>query len=288
MKDTPHTVGIVGYPLDTTLSPAIHNATFRRMQLPFVYLPFAVAPRYLGNLLACMRLMDVEGLNVTTPHKMAVCPLLPRLDSEARRIGAVNTIVLERGRFTGYNTDAPGFLRAFRRVTRGELRGRSVTIIGAGGAARAVAYAVCQAGASRVVMANRTIRRARMAAGQLRRWFRTPRVTVTDLGQRSLKRALAGTDLLIQASGTSPARPGDLPLPLAALPRSAWIVDLRYGANSTQTLRHAERLGFQHVDGLPLLVEQAALSFALWTGKTMDIATAMRTARKALQSLQNP
>lgn len=285
MKETPHTVGIVGYPLDTTLSPAIHNAAFRRLRLPFVYLPFAVAPRYLRNLLACMRLMDVEGLNVTAPHKMAVCPLLPCLDPEARRIGAVNTIVLSRGRFTGYNTDAPGFLRAFRRVTREELRGRSVTIIGAGGAARAVAYAVCQAGASRIVIANRTARTARMVAGLLRRAFRAPRVTVADPGRRGLTRVFAATDLLIQASSAPTARPRDLPLPLAALPRSAWIVDLRYGANSTQTLRHAERLGFQHVDGVSHLVEQAALSFALWTGKTMDIAQAMRTARKALQSL---
>ena len=248
MKETPHVVGIVGYPLDGTVSPAVHNAMFQRLGLPFVYLPFTVEPRHLPNLLRCMRLTDVEGLNVTMPHKTAVYRLLRRLTPEAKRIGAVNTLVLQGRDYVGHNTDGAGFLAALSHDTGETVAGKHVTLIGAGGAAAAVAYSLCKGGAAQVVIANRTLRQAAHLVRRLRGFFPRVRLEACALQRRRLTAHLATTDLLIQATGAPLTAP--LPLAFATLSKRCIVADLRYGAKPTPLVQAAKRHRLRHVDGL--------------------------------------
>ncbi|MBI2345785.1 MAG: shikimate dehydrogenase [Deltaproteobacteria bacterium] len=280
MKETPRILGIIGYPLDQTLSPAIHNGACRRMGLPFCYLPFAVAPRYLPNLLRCMRLTDVEGLNVTTPHKVAVVPLLDGLDLLARRIGAVNTIVLRRGRYIGYNTDAPAFATALHAVTRRDWAGASATVLGAGGAARAVIYALGETGVDQVTIINRRLTTAAKLVAHFHRALPRVKMVARRWSTESLRKAMPTTDLLVQAT-TLPYESA-LRTALNYIPPSATVFDLNYGAKTTRIGRLIKRQGFRYVDGLPMLIEQAALSFAIFTGRKMDRKGASRDAHNSL------
>lgn len=284
---TPHIVGIVGYPLHFTLSPTIFAAAFRRLQLPYVYLPFVVAPRHLKNLLRCMRLMDVEGLNVTSPYKTAVLPLCDRVTPTARRIGAVNTLVTERGKFVGHNTDAAGFLEALRSACGREPRGARATIFGAGGAARAVADALQRGGAARITIVNRTPRHA----ATLVRTVRAPRAKTAwrthPWTAAAMRDVFPTTDLLIHATSQQWTPVAIARLPLRRLPAGALLIDLQYGVNATPLVLAARALDFQAVDGLPILVAQAAASFRLWTGRAMATDASLRGLRKSIISLRN-
>lgn len=278
MMDTPRVIGLIGDPVAHSLSPALHNTLFAHHHLPFVYLPLRVRSAQLGALLQCMCLADVEGINVTAPHKLAIVPLLDRLDRHAAAIVAVNTVVVRRRRSTGFNTDAPGVLAALQHTFRTTPRGMQVALIGAGGAAHAVAYAVLNAHAESLTILDRTQQRARHLAERLA--ARYPRATIQalPLTPSRLRTALAGTDLLVQAGSAPPRGRGHLPW--VPCQTNARILDLRYGANTNTFLDGARRQGLRVADGLEMLIQQAALSFALWTGVTPDLDHLRRTLRR--------
>jgi len=164
---TTRVVGVIGWPIEHTLSPAMHNVALQEMQLDWVYLAFAVRPEDVGVAVAAVRGLGMVGLNVTIPHKQRVVKYLDEVDETARALEAVNTIVREQGRLVGYNTDGPGFLRSLEE--RGHsVAGKRVAIIGAGGAARAVAYAVACGGASSLSVLNRTPEKAEKVAELVR------------------------------------------------------------------------------------------------------------------------
>ena len=143
--------GVIGDPIEHTMSPAMHNAAYEAVGLDFIYLAFKVSAAELRNAMTGMRALGIKGLNVTISHKVTVIPFLDRIDPLAEKIGAVNIVVNENGALTGYNTDAMGFLRAL--VKHGtEPRGRKVLLLGAGGAARAIAHVLAEEGASLVIL----------------------------------------------------------------------------------------------------------------------------------------
>ncbi len=151
--------GVIGDPIEHTMSPVMHNAAFKNMGVDYVYLAFRVRKEELGRAIEGMRALNIRGLNVTIPHKVAVIPFLDELDHLADKIGAVNTIVNDNGVLRGYNTDATGFLRAL--VERGiETEGESVVILGAGGASRAISFIISER-RSNLVIVNRTWNRAK-------------------------------------------------------------------------------------------------------------------------------
>ncbi|MBI4365439.1 MAG: hypothetical protein HY543_01320 [Deltaproteobacteria bacterium] len=283
MTETPHVLGIIGYPLAHTYSPAIHNAMCKRLGLPYVYLPFIVAPRHLPNLLTCMRLTDVEGLNVTTPHKTRVVALLPSLDAEARAIGAVNTIALTRRGYRGYNTDAAGIAAALKRFTGETFRGRRVLLLGAGGAARAAAFAAARERAASILVVNRTAAHAKRLSADLGRRFRRTAIFTMPLRTAGLRRACTDVDTIIQATNA----PAGTLLPLAwkKFPRDAIGIELRYGPAPTAFERSAMEHGLVRVDGVTILTLQAAASFRIWTGRSMDVPFALRIARKVSRTV---
>jgi len=246
---------VIGWPVDRSRSPAIHNAAFEALGLDWRYERLPVPPEEGATIPDRLRAMGAEGASVTMPHKESVIPILDAIDDVARRIGAVNTIVARDGGFAGHNTDADGFRRAAGDAGIA-LAGRDVLVLGAGGAARAVVAALAGARARAVVSARRPDRSAALAE----------RFGATALPWE----AQGAWDVLVNAT---PA--GDESVLWAFAGRPA-VLDLVYG-RPTRLLEAARAAGVQATDGLGMLVHQAAIAFELWTGVRAPLAV-MRAA----------
>lgn len=275
----PTRVGLLGWPVGHSRSPAMHNAAFQALGLNWEYLLLPVAPEYVADAVRGLRAFGFAGANVTVPHKQAVMAGLDEVTVEARAIGAVNTIVNREGWLVGHNTDALGFLRALREAGV-EPRGCRAVVLGAGGAARAVVYALLAARAQ-VTIANRTVGTARRLGNEFGALFGA-RVLVLPLTM-DLARVLVAADLLVNTTSVGMARPGDPrpgadPLPAGLALRAGIAVnDLVYAPLETALLCRARAAGAQTVDGLGMLVHQGAAAFELWTGQKAPVET-MRAA----------
>jgi shikimate dehydrogenase len=259
-----HTVGIIGWPVEHSLSPAIHNAAFAASELDWIYVPLPVPPRALPEALAGLAALGFRGANVTMPHKTETSQLLGDLGGElsedARLLRAVNTIVVADGELAGHNTDVPGFGRFLRRDTGFDPAGATALIYGAGGAARACALALVRGGVERLTVAARDEARAAPLTSIVE-GFGVP-VSVVRPGDVDGMTA----DLVVNA--TPVGGPGAAPSH-AALPRlgaGVLVMDLLYDPPTTELQRRAREAGATAVGGLGHLLEQAALSFELWTG----------------------
>jgi shikimate dehydrogenase len=255
-----HVVGILGWPVDHSISPAIHNAAFAASHLDWTYVPLPVPPTALAEALGGLVALGFRGANVTMPHKTEAADLLADLSEDAGLLRAVNTIVVGGGGLQGHNTDAPGFERFLRRDAGFDPAGTAALIYGAGGAARACALALARAGVAHLTVVARDEARAAPLAG-IAEGFGVP-VTVVRPGEVGELTA----DLVINATpvgshGAEPTHP--------ALPRlgaGVVVVDLLYDPPSTDLQRRARAAGAATFGGLGHLLEQAALSFELWTG----------------------
>ncbi len=258
--------GLIGDPVEHSVSPAMHNAAFREKGLDFVYLPFRVKKEQLRQAIDGVRVLNIVGLNITIPHKVNVIPYLDELDPLAEKIGAVNTIVNSNGSLKGYNTDASGFLKAL--TGRGiEPRGKKVVILGAGGASKAVSFSLAERGADLVIL-NRELEFdwAVELAGHLSRSF-SIEVRALKLNEPNLKKALAGADILVNTTsvGMSPRR-DESPVPKRLLKPGLTVFDIVYNPLKTRLLREAEASGAEVIPGLDMLAWQGALAFEMWTG----------------------
>lgn len=265
---------LLAHPAGHSLSPNMHNAAFEARGIDAVYRARDVPPLELAAAVAGLRREEMYGANVTIPHKEAVLKLMDRLSDAAKTIGAVNTITNRGGELVGDNTDAGGFLRA---LAEGGIpvRDTAALVLGAGGAARAVVYALATGGASTVHVFNRTTERAaRLAA---------------ELGDLSLIRVVSGPDLgmvgrsvglLVNATSvgmTGTSSEGDMPCPPDAMPAEGAVVDIVYRPALTPLLVEAARRGLVTQNGVAMLVHQGAAAFEQWTGKSAPVAV-MRTA----------
>lgn len=257
-------VGVWGHPVSHSRSPVMHNAALAALDLDWVYVPFAVAPEALAAAVSGLRALNMVGINVTVPHKEAVLPLLDVVDEDARRIGSVNTIHNVSGTLHGYSTDGPGFLLSLERLGEATV-GRHALILGAGGSARAVAFALAQQG-GRVQIANRTEVRARVLAEAVNS-AHPGTATVTGWGADA-----KGFDLVVNTTslGMNP-HPETMPLlPPNALQPDVFVCDLVYAPLETRLLALARSAGCRCVNGLPMLAAQGALSLARWTSLPLD------------------
>jgi shikimate dehydrogenase len=267
-------IALIGDPVAHSVSPAMHNAAFRALGLNYVYLAFRVAAADLGQAVAGLRGLGLRGANTTIPHKTTVLPLLDGIDAQARRIGAVNTIVNEGGKLTGHNTDAPGFLAAVRRGGF-EPEGERAVVLGAGGAARAVVFALREAGAS-VAIVNRSRDTARVLANETG-------AIAFELTEAGFHAALAGASLMVNATSVGMSPDDDsTPLPANLLRPGLVVFDTVYRPRQTRLLREAEAAGCVAIGGLEMLVEQGALAFELWTGKTAPREVMRQAASETL------
>jgi len=264
---------LTGWPLGHSLSPLLHRAALAALGLKGEYHLLPVPPgdsSVLEVLLQQVRSGQLQGLNVTIPHKQAVLPLLDELSPTARAIGAVNSIWLREGRLVGDNTDAPGFLadlhaRLGDRLA-GEARRRCAWLFGAGGSARAVAFALASEG-WRVVIAARRLEQAEALAASLESWLDSEQFIPVSLAALP-EGGVPHPQLIVNATplGMTPqAETSPWPEGLD-FPRGACVYDLVYNPPETRLVREARRAGLEAVTGLGMLVEQAALALEKWTG----------------------
>ena len=272
--------GVVGDPVEHSLSPALHNAAFQAAGLDCVYVAFRVSPAQIGEAVAGARALGLRGLSVTIPHKSSILAHLDEVDELARWVGSVNTVVNRGGRLIGYTSDGHGALEAFRAA--GETTaGRKVVVLGTGGAARAIAFAICRDAtpASLELLGIEDAQRdalvadlsartgARVAGGRLDR----------------LESVLRNADVLIQTTpvGMHPARDGTL-VPAELLRADLVVFDAVYNPLCTRLLAEAARAGSRTIPGLGMFVHQAAVQFRLWTGVEPPLDVMERVVRSRL------
>ncbi len=275
--------GIIGDPIRLSLSPAMHNAAYRKMGLPFIYLPFLVTPRQLPSFIKDLRIARVAGLNVTIPHKERVLKYLDWISPEARAIGAVNTIVCRGGKLLGYNTDGRGYLRSLKDEIGFSPRGKKILILGSGGAARALVHALGSAGSSEIYIANRTPSRASRLVKEFQRLLRRTRLNAVPLTQKSLQMIFPRIDRLTNATSVGLNKTLFKGLPLASLSKKAIVSDLVYRPLMTPLLQEARRRKLKVHTGIGMLLHQGAESFRLWTGKRPDLTVMKRALLDALK-----
>ena len=272
--------GVIGNPVEHSLSPAIHNAAFQKLGLNFVYLAFRVEA--IGDAIKGLRsLGSFRGASVTIPHKVATVPLLDSIEPTARHIGAINTIVAKGGTLTGYNTDATGALRALREGAVA-LKGRQVVILGSGGAARAIAFALgTEPGIDRLTILGidnqeRTalVRDLQSKTGMT--------VQESPLYEGTLRKVLPDTHVLIHCTpmGMSP-KLHETSVPVTLLHAGLTVMDIVYNPRDTRLLKDAKAAGCRTIPGLEMFLHQAAAQFELWTNQTApaDVMRAVLESR---------
>ncbi|MDD5590729.1 MAG: shikimate dehydrogenase [Dehalococcoidales bacterium] len=274
--------GVIGDPIEHTMSPVMHNAAFGALGIDYVYLPFRVQKGDLGQALAGARALNLAGLNVTIPHKVAVISFLDELDPIAERIGAVNTIVNDNGNLRGYNTDATGFLQAL--LDKGiKPEGKKVVVLGAGGASRGISFILAESGANLVIL-NRPaeIDWAENLAREISRAFKKETAAL-ELNNKNLAEALEGTDILVNTTsvGMSPDT-DETPVPMSLLKSTPVVFDIVYNPIQTRLLREAKSAGASTISGLDMLAWQGALAFEKWTGLKAPLELMKKEAAKAL------
>ena len=277
---TTRRVGLIGYPVGHSRSPAMQQAAFDALNIPARYVLWETPPEALAERIASLRAPDVVGANVTIPHKTAVVPLLDALaPSVLQAGGAVNTIVRgAAGHLTGHNTDVTGILRVLDAHGAGDA-GQSALVLGAGGAARAAWAAAHERGMTLLVAARHPLA-AREALSAL---ALSPARIVSLDASNELATALAASSILINATPVGMGDPSASPLSrelLAYLPESALVFDMVYAPPETALLRAARALGLRTATGLEMLLEQGAAAFQLWTGQPGPSAV-MRAALAA-------
>jgi shikimate dehydrogenase len=277
-------VGVMGWPVEHSLSPAMHNAAFAALGLDWAYVPLPVQPENVVRALQGLAALNFVGSNVTVPHKQAVMRHMDELSEAAQITGAVNTIHIQNGKFVGANTDPAGFLNSLREGGC-HPKGVRVAVLGAGGAARAVVYALAKAEADSVTVFNRTAERAAFLVDDLADIFPGSRLSFQALTSDTLAALGNNIDLVINTTsvGMYP-HPDACPWPVdVPVPGNAWFYDLVYNPLETVFLARARAAGAPAIDGLGMLVHQGALSFSRWTGQQAPVEV-MRQA--CLQGLE--
>ncbi len=267
--------GIFGHPVEHTFSPGMHNAAFHKIGLDACYVPFAVAPKELNRAVRAILPLGLRGLNITVPHKEKVVPLLDALTEDAEAIGAVNTIeVRDDGRLIGHNTDGRGFLKSLVDDAHFRPRGRNFALVGAGGAARAVACSLALAGARMVFLHDMNGQKASNLARDVSRAI-GPKARA--LGAADFAKQAPQVDCLINATplGLRPEDP--LPIPRDSIRKDQLVCDLVYNPQNTKLLQAARSRGARTLGGIGMLLYQGVIAFEVWTGRKAPVAV-MRQA----------
>jgi shikimate dehydrogenase len=259
--------GVIGNPIEHSMSPLMHNDAFMDKGISAYYHPFRILPESLSTALRGMKALGISGFNVTIPYKTTVIPFLDKLDPLAEAIGAVNTVVLEEEKWVGYNSDGPGFVRSIKEEWKSELQNEKALIIGAGGAAKAIYYSLASEGMKTIDICNRTLERAALMKGSC------PFPCETNILEiEQAEKQLSEYSLIIQTTsiGMEPLI-DESPLPLTQLNKEAFVADIIYNPFETKFLREAREKGAAVQNGIGMFIYQGAIAFEKWTGVTPDM-----------------
>lgn len=261
--------GIFGYPVEHSLSPAMHNAAFLHLNMDFCYLPFSVKPELLGEAVKSIKALNLRGVNITVPHKEKVVPFLDKVDKEAAFIGAVNTILNSDGILTGYNTDGRGFMESLSEADI-QTDNKTILIIGAGGASRAISYYLTKK-AARLFIHDTANNKVEQLTADLSKIYSN----VINLNSLD---SLPDIDILINATPLGLKETDASPVNTSLLTERTTVCDLIY--KKTPLLAAASEKGCKTIDGSGMLLHQGALAFEIWTG----VKPPVDIMRKALVS----
>jgi len=275
-------LGLIGHPVNHSLSPVFQNAALNALKLDYVYLAFDISADNLINAVCTLRTWRLKGINVTVPHKEKIIQWLDRLDDTALLLGAVNVVVLNDEELVGYNTDGIGFTKAldFNQV---DLNGKNIALLGAGGAARAVLSVLIERGIHKVTVYNRSLERSL----QFQKWVKNSFTTEAEIdswesfinGQSSF---LNQVDVLINATRLGLNREF-IEVPWNNVENSEWIIDVVYHREETPLVREARKKGKKAFDGKIMLLYQGAESFRLFTGHEAPIEVMERALNEELR-----
>ena len=279
--------GIFGYPLAHSLSPSFQRAAFNHHDLDVRYLAWETPPATLAAEVAKVRGADFIGANVTIPHKQNVLAALDEVDETAQAIGAVNTIIKRADKLVGRNTDAHGFMRALKEDGGFEPAGKRALLLGAGGAARAAAFALCKEGIASLTIANRTPVYAESLAAGLR--GEVAHIAAVGIDNDTLGAIALESDLIVNSTSVGMRHgnaEGQTPLAGGLIPHEAVVMDMVYNPQQTPFLAAARSAGATVIGGMPMLIYQGAAAFELWTGREAPIDAMFAAANVALLNME--
>lgn len=264
----------------------MHNAAFAAMEIDAVYVPFPVREISLRQAVAGLRVLNIQGFNVTVPHKQGIIPCLDSLSPEAQIIGAVNTVARDGDNLIGYNTDASGFLRSLQYDLGFSPRGSRVVMLGAGGAARACVYALCKAGTTELYIANRNLARAVALCDEFSSLSTGTRVRAVPLDKQCLAKICTAVDLIVNTTSLGlDSNNSDITetfelLPWEDINSETLLYDVVYKRGCTLLVKRARAKGMIALDGIGMLIAQGEEAFKIWTGH--DPGDSMRHALTAM------
>ncbi len=272
--------GIIGYPVKHTFSPHIHNFAFKALKINSIYVPFEVAPKELEYALHGLIALGVCGVNVTIPHKEAIIPLLDEISPQAKGIGAVNVVLFKDGRATGHNTDGEGFLVSLKKEVKVGPNNKSILILGAGGAARALVYVLAREGAKSISFVDVVGHRAKELSLKANKDFpRCETKSIPYLSSR-IDEEVLNADILINATPIGMKVDDPCIVSPNALHKDLVLCDLIYNPLETKLLKEARKRGLKATNGIGMLLHQGALSFELFTKKEAPISVMRAALRK--------
>ncbi|GHT07926.1 shikimate dehydrogenase (NADP(+)) [Endomicrobiia bacterium] len=260
---------ILGYPVKHSFSPQMQNKWFEKENLNCIYLAFEPKPENLKKTIESLKVLGFQGVNITIPHKIEVMKYVDFIDKAAKKIGSVNTIAFKGGKLYGYNTDHLGFSQdlAAKKVS---LKNKNVLVIGAGGGARAIVYALKESKTKSIYIANRTLKNAE----QLAEMFKIKAVDISKVGE-----VLPVADLIVNTSSCGMRKTDVLPFKADKIKSSLIIYDLIYN-KATPFTKFANDKGLEVFTGVGMLIRQGACGFKIWTGKYPDIEIAGRLLKE--------
>lgn len=267
---------VIGDPIEHSKSPFMHNNWFQQLEIDATYIPIHVKKEHLQQAVSSLKLLGASGWNVTIPHKEAIIPFLDELDETAKKMGAVNTVVrLSNGKLKGFNTDGYGFVHSLEEVVGTNVKNRHVLLIGAGGAARGIAFALKDFGYHNITIANRTVEKAEKLIQELG--------SGQALSLQDAEKQLQQFGIIVQATSSGLANSDfKLPLSLNKLKEKTIVADIVYNPLMTPFLLEAKKKKAVIVNGLGMFVHQGAISFQHWLGTYPNTAKMMDILSKQL------
>jgi len=282
--DPPIRLGVLGDPVAHSLSPQMQNTALKHGKIDMQYARFQISPSEFGEAIELVRDLEFVGVNLTVPHKIAALPFVTDLDENAKRIGAVNTLKIDKGKLLGFNTDGKGFARAIREEFVVDLRDLRVMVLGAGGAARAIALQCAKEHCERLVIANRSFEKAKKFTEELREFFAgpkvlgpVPRLQAVPWEENAFRFQIGNIDLIVNATPLGLNRTDASAIPARLLAPHLMIYDTVYSEQRSGFVSAANEAGARAANGLLMLLHQGALAFEIWFQREAPI-DAMRAA----------
>ena len=275
-------IGIFGWPVEHTLSPAIHNVAFEIMGLNYVYVPFPVNPLFLYNAVFGAKALGLAGLNITIPHKQAIIEHLDEITKLSREVGAVNTVEFRDDKIIGHNTDGIGFLQSLEMDGGIEPKDKNVLLIGAGGAARAVAFTCAENHANSIAIMNRNQQNAESLKTNIHQFYPKIEVTTWKLNDPKIDHLMGDFDIVINSTSLGMKSYDPIPLHPEWLNSKMIVMDLIYCPLETEFLKSAKKVGCRTVNGIGMLLYQGVAAFEIWTGVKPDIEVMKSALEKTI------